>query len=94
VKGYVLKWQNAQVLHGCAVFRDPSAILCKVLQEDEICTVRAVESICKTKKSLDTLKTTAFEEFPTVKRVMGWIKHEGDSVTYQGVDLKRYDQFI
>jgi hypothetical protein len=42
MKGYVLKWQNAQVLLGCAVFRDllsPSAILCKVLQEDEICTV-------------------------------------------------------
>ena len=59
IKGYVLRWQNSQVLLACAVFRDllkPTAILCKVLQEDEICVVRAIESICKTKKSLEKLQ--------------------------------------
>ena len=54
MKGYILKWQSSQVLLGCAVFRDilnPPSILCKVLQEDEvcICVVRAIESILKTR---------------------------------------------
>ena len=29
-----------------------------------------------TKNSLDNIKTIPFEELPTVKLVMGWIKHE------------------
>ena len=40
------------------------------------CVVRALESILKTKSSLDKLKTITFEELRTVKLVMGQIKHE------------------
>ena len=97
MKGYILKWQSSQVLLGCAVFRDilnPPSILCKVLQEDEVCVVRAIESILKTKKSLDKLKLTTFEELPTVKMVLSRIKEEDGSNTYQGVVLKRHDQSI
>ena len=65
------------------------AILCKVLQEEEICIVRAIEAVGKTKKSLDKLQTVAFEELPTDKKVLGWINQEvNGSVTYQGVELK------
>ena len=97
MKGYILKWQNSQILLGCALFCDilkPPSILCKALQEDEICVVRAVESILKTKNSLDKLKTIPFEELPTVKLVMGRIKHEDGAISYQGIDLKKHDQSI
>ena len=97
MKGYVVKWQISQKLLGCALFRDilrPLSILCKVLQEEEICVVRVVECVLKTKNSLDKVKTTLFEELPTVKMVLGRIKCEDRSVSYQGVDLKNHDQSI
>lgn len=54
LKGYVLKWRECKMLLGCAVFHDiilkPTAILCKLLQSDEICTVSAIEIILKTLK--------------------------------------------
>ena len=97
MKGYVVKWQISQKLLGCALFRDilrPLSILCKALQEEEICVVRVVECILKTKNSLHKVKTTLFEELPTVKIVLGRIKCEDGSVSYQGVDLKNHDQSI
>lgn len=42
LKGYMLKWQDARILLGCAYFHDlwkPASILCKVLQADEVCVV-------------------------------------------------------
>ena len=97
MKGYVLKWQNYQVLLGCTpicdILKTPSTLF-NALKEDEICMVRAVECILKTKRSLDKLKTTPFEEPPTVKMVIGRIKHDNDSISYQGVDLKKHNQSI
>ena len=84
IKRYTLKWQDSKILLGCALFHDllkPYSILCKVLQ-DEICGVRAIEAVMKTKK---TLKTLPFEELPNVKKVLRKIKPEEDgsySVTY------------
>ena len=97
MKGYYLKWQDAQVILCCAFFCDllqPSAILCKVLQEDQVCcVVRAIESVRKTKKSLDKLKSTAVEELPNVKRVLTRITRVDDgSMAYQGVELKAYER--
>ena len=59
MKGYILKWQDSQVLLSCAFFHDllkSPSILCKVLQEDEICVVRAIQCVYNIKKSLDKLK--------------------------------------
>lgn len=97
LKGYILKWRNAKVLLGCAFFHDllkPSAILCKVLQEDELCVVRAIEAVMKTKKSLDTMKAVPFEELPTVRKVLARVKQEGGSVTYQGAELKMHSEAL
>ena len=50
MKVYLLKWHNCQVLLGCALFYDilkPLSIVCKVLQEDEICVVRTIEAVMK-----------------------------------------------
>ena len=41
-KGYIQKWQNSKFLLGCAFFHDllkPSAVLSKIIQEDELCVV-------------------------------------------------------
>ena len=98
MKGYVLKWQNTDVLLGCAVFRDilkPASVLSQVLQGEEICVVRAIEATFKSKKSLDKLKSTAFEELPTVKTVLDRIEKKGGTAPlYQGIDLKKFDQSI
>ena len=94
MKGYVLKGQDSKILLG--LFHDllwPCSILCKVLQEEEICVVKAIEAVMKTKKSLEKIKTTPFEDLPSVKKALGRIKHEEDgSVTYQGVELTYYDR--
>ena len=49
------------MLLGYAFFHDllkPAAILCKALQEDEVCVVRAAEALIKAVKTIGTLKTT------------------------------------
>ena len=48
MKGYLLQWCKGKLLLGCALFLDilkPAAVLCKVLQDDELCVVAAIESI-------------------------------------------------
>ena len=54
LRGYVRKWRDTKMLLGCALFHDvlkPCAVLCKVLQEDEVCVVGAIESLLKTEES-------------------------------------------
>ena len=65
-----------------------------MLQEDELCIVRTVESFMKTKKALDEIKSKGFEDLVTVKKVLGRIQQEDDSsnVTYQGADLYSHTQ--
>ena len=42
------------------------AILCKILQEDDLCILRAIEAVMKTKKALDKLEVMKFEEVSKV----------------------------
>ena len=96
LKGYVLKWRDAKMLLGSAYFCDilkASSILCKVLQEDDVCVVRAIEALVKAAKQCDKLKDTDFDKLPTVKRVLDRITQDADdstSHTYQEVQLKGY----
>ena len=95
VKGYTLRWQDSKIPLGCTFFHDllkPCATLCKILQEDEICVVQAIESALKTKKSLEKIETVELEELPSIKKVLGRIKEEEVGVIYQGVELKMYDR--
>lgn len=83
VKGYVLKWQDSKVILGCALFYDllrPYATLCKILQEEQVCVIRTIEALMKTKKSLDKIKDTSFEELSTVKKVLTRVKKDDDSM--------------
>lgn len=50
-----MKWPDSKVLL-VVLFHDllkPSSVLCKVLQENDICVVQAIEAVGKAKKSLD-----------------------------------------
>ena len=85
--GYLRRWKNFKVLVGCACFSDllkPANILCKVLQEDELCIVRAIEQIMKTKKNIDKLKKTEFEHLPTVRKILSRVsedrKYQSDKI--------------
>ena len=63
LKGYLLKWQCSKFLLGCAFFHDvlkPSSLLCKVLQEDELCVVRAIKSVLETKCLMDNIEATTY----------------------------------
>ena len=87
------------MLIGSALLCDilkPSSILCKILQEDDVCVVRAIEAVLKASQSADQLKDTPFRDLPTVKKVLSRISHNDDegSVTYQGVELTNYEGAI
>ena len=75
------------MLLGCALFHyllKPAAILCKVLQQDDVCVVEAIEAILKTSKAIEKLASTSFDNLPTVKVVSSRIVHNADcSQPYQ-----------
>jgi len=65
LKGYILRWRKSKILLGCALFHDiliSPAILCKVLQDSELCLVRAVEGFLHTNKNVEKLKAQRFEK--------------------------------
>ena len=99
LKSYVRHWRNFKVLPGCAFFHDLLKlcfILCKVLQADEVCVVRAIELLLKTKKNIDKMKLTNLQDLPTVKKVIERINQisEGGTTrrTYQQAEVTNYEQ--
>jgi hypothetical protein len=53
----------------------------------------SIESLLKTKKNLDSLKTTTFEDLPSVKKVINRIKQDGIT-TYQRAEITNYEGAI
>jgi hypothetical protein len=98
LKGYITKWRDSRILLGCAFFHDilkPAAILCKCFQADEMCIVGAIEALLRTTASIRKLKTTALEDFPSVKKVLERVKEDhGGIKSYQGAEITRYDQAL
>lgn len=97
LKGYITKWRDTKVIVGCGFFHDilqPVANLSKVLQQDQLCVVRAIDVLMKTRKNLDKLKATPFEQLPTVQKVLSRLAENAGSVTYQGQDLTRHKEGI
>ena len=84
------------MLLGCAIFHDllkPAAILCKVLQQDDVCVVEAVEAILKTSKAIEKLASTSFDDIPTVKMVSSRRVHNADgSTTYQEANMTKHEE--
>ena len=82
---------------GCAYFHDvlkPMSVLCKALQSDEICVVRALEAILKTTRAIERVKEAHFQDLPSIRRVTLQIKHEGEACTYQGAGLLSYAEGV
>ena len=53
IKGYIKQWCESRALFRNAFFIDllrPASVLCKVLQDTEICVYLAIESFMKTRK--------------------------------------------
>ena len=97
LKAYVLKWCESKILFGCALLQDllkPSAILCKVLQDDALSVDDAVEAVRNTSKSIKKLRSTNFDELSTVKQVPPRIQSTEDGTTYQGAQLVKHDEGI
>ena len=79
---------------GCALFHDllkPAGILCKVLQDEEICVVSAIEAVLKTNKAIDKFNPTAFDDLPTVKKVIARIQYMDGVASYQGAELADHE---
>ena len=97
LKGYLLKWRGIILVVGCALFYDLelAALLCKGLQDDEVCIVGALEAILKTAQEIQSLQNTAFENLPTVRKVIARVQRgSGFETTYQGATLAQYDDGI
>ncbi len=47
-----------------------------------------------TSKTIEKLKTTTFEELPTVKKVLSRVQHTRDETTYQGAKLVKYEEGV
>ena len=89
------------MLLACALFADllkPVAIFSKSLQYTEVNVVGAIEGILKTKKSIENLKTTAFDDLPSVKKVMSRVQRSEDEstteMTYQGTKITHYETSV
>ena len=93
--GYVRKWRDAKMMLGCAYFHDvlkPMSVLCKALQSDDICVVRALESILKTTRAIERVKEAHFQDLPSIRKVTLRIRQEGKACTYKGADLLSYPE--
>ena len=98
LKGFVLRWRKSKILLGCAVFHDvlrSPAILCKVLQDSELCVVRAIEGFLHTTKNVEKLKVGTFEKLPSVEQVLLRLRYEDDgNPTYQGVEVTNLEEAL
>ena len=66
--------ENQKILLACAFFHyilKPIGILSKILQEEGLCIVKAIEAFLRTKKNLEDLKTKNISNRPTIKNVLG-----------------------
>ena len=95
IKGFILQWRDSKMLLGCALFHDllkPAATLCKVLQDDEVCVISAIEAVLKTSKNIQVVLDTAFKDLSMVKKVLSRIQDDNNDKTYQGAVLAKYEQ--
>ena len=81
LKGYLKRWQQGKFLIGCAFFADllkPASILCKTLQEDELCIVRSIEALGKAKRGFDKVRAATLEELQMVRNVIAHVSNPED----------------
>lgn len=68
---------------------EPSATLCKALQEEEVCVVSVINAMVKAAQSLHAMKSTNLSVLPTVEKVLSRIQAQDTETSYQGVHISK-----
>ena len=93
LKGYVLKWRNARMIIGSALYVDvlkPVSLLSLTLQDDQINIVQGIKQILKSHSSLKRLTSKNPAEWPVTKVVLSKVRDENGGKVYQGSELRRF----
>ena len=94
LKGYLLKWREAKMLIGSALYTDalkPASVLSLSLQEGHIDVIQGIKHILKSHSSLKKLSSQNPEEWPVTKVVLSKMKDEHGGKKYQGSELYRFN---
>ena len=99
LKGYLLRWRQARMIIGCALYTDvlkPASLLSLTLQDDNVDVAQGIKSILKSHTSLKKLTTQDVMEWPVTKLVLSKLSDEdGSNVkVYQGFELKNFSDVI
>ena len=68
LKGYLLKWRQARMIIGSALYTDalkPASLLSLTLQNDDINVVQGIKNILKSHTSLNKLTSQDVVEWPS-----------------------------
>jgi len=93
LKDYSLKWRQAKMIIGCALYTDalkPAALLSLTLQDDDINVEKGMKNILKSHTSLKKLTTQDVMEWPVTSVVLSKLSEDNDSKAYQGFELYNY----
>ena len=93
LKGYLLKWRDARMIIGSALYADalkPASLLSLTLQDDDINIVQGIKHILKAHSALKKLTSQDPVEWPVTKVVLSRLKDENGGKVYQGSELHRF----
>ena len=93
LKGYNLKWRDARMIIGAALYIDalkPASLLSLTLQDDHINIVQGLKHILQSHSSLKKLTSQNPVEWPVIKLVLSKLKDENGGKEYQGSELHRF----
>lgn len=93
LKGYLLKWREARMIIGSALYTDaikPASLLSLTLQDDDINRVQGIKHILKSHSSLKKLTSQNPVEWPVTKVVLSRLKDENGGKVYQGSELHHF----
>ena len=68
-------------------YYDLVQLLSKVLQDQHLSVVDAIEAVMKTTWNMEQLQSTNLVEFPTVKKLTSQVRSTSDGMTYQGIPI-------
>ena len=72
----------------------PCTTFSKVLHDQDLSVVDAIEAVMKTTRNMEQLQSTSLDVFPTVKKVMSQVRSASDGMTYQRTRTLHYDEGI
>ena len=93
LKGYILKWRDARMIIGAALYIDtlkPASLLSLTLKDDHINIVQGLKHILQCHSSLKKLTSQNPVEWPVTKLVLSKLKDENGGKEYQGSELHRF----